>query len=432
MRRRMERLVLLALAVAVTGCVSGPYWGKVELVDDPDGTDVVVVFSCNDEFGFHSGTTADREYRRVRSGGTFVFPWMWRGFIPGSCSLHAVHPLYRSPPAVYTERRCGDLGLLRLESWRAVLEGEAEIPMVEAGAWPHASELRFHYTRGFRLASSRRRAARFVPEVREIFHEVGARLPTRFGTGWARHTRRNLRDFERAVGYEPPALESQLFSAVSERGAGRVAELVAAGADPDAWDEEGYTPLLHAAENGDAEVARALLDAGADASRYQEGRGVTPLVVALERRKLDVARLLIERGADAGAPTSKGSPLRVALARHAPRDLIEQILAHGGLADPLEIAGALCLAAAEGPDDLLARLLDLGAPFETLAPQGLTPLMCAARWGTPERVRALLARGADAEVRDRNGRTALDLARAESRTENAAVLEALTPRPYRR
>ena len=74
--------------------------------------------------------------------------------------------------------------------------------------------------------------------------------------------------------------------------------LLAAGADPNARDPEprSETPLHWAASNDDADVARALIDGGADLD-LPDGSIGTPLDNAVGYGCWNVARLLAERGA---------------------------------------------------------------------------------------------------------------------------------------
>ena len=98
-----------------------------------------------------------------------------------------------------------------------------------------------------------------------------------------------------------------LFGAAEEGDASAVARLLAAGLSADArLAPGGETPLMRAAARGHEEVARALLDAGADASA-QRGDGFTPLILAVFFGHERVVRLLVEHGADAHARTSLGT-----------------------------------------------------------------------------------------------------------------------------
>ena len=75
--------------------------------------------------------------------------------------------------------------------------------------------------------------------------------------------------------------------------------LIAAGADPNARDPDkpsSETPLHWAASSDDADVARALIDGGADVETPNGSIG-TPLDNAIGYACWDVARLLVQRGA---------------------------------------------------------------------------------------------------------------------------------------
>jgi hypothetical protein len=82
-----------------------------------------------------------------------------------------------------------------------------------------------------------------------------------------------------------------------------VALLAEAGADPDDRGDEprSETPLHWAASSDDAEVAAALIDAGAEINGPQGSIG-TPIENAVGYGCLHVARLLVARGARIDAP----------------------------------------------------------------------------------------------------------------------------------
>jgi hypothetical protein len=74
--------------------------------------------------------------------------------------------------------------------------------------------------------------------------------------------------------------------------------LLEAGANPNARDKEGATPLHIAVQHGNAiEVAIALIEKGADVNA-QESNGQTPLHRAANYGHKDACRILVERGAN--------------------------------------------------------------------------------------------------------------------------------------
>lgn len=84
--------------------------------------------------------------------------------------------------------------------------------------------------------------------------------------------------------------------------AGRVASLLAAGADVNAAPEGGETALLRAASKGHLQIVRMLLEAGADPNAERED-GFTALGVAVFFGYAEIVRALLAGGAD---PTARG------------------------------------------------------------------------------------------------------------------------------
>jgi ankyrin repeat protein len=113
-----------------------------------------------------------------------------------------------------------------------------------------------------------------------------------------------------------------LFSAdiFTVAGSGTVAQVqqaIKAGADVNARDEDGETPLMYAAGyNTNPDVLSVLIKAGADLNA-RDYEGETPLMFAAENNtNPDVLSVLIEAGVDVNARDKDGvTPLMLA-ARH--------------------------------------------------------------------------------------------------------------------
>jgi ankyrin repeat protein len=223
---------------------------------------------------------------------------------------------------------------------------------------------------------------------------------------------------------------------------------LAKAADAAALNQPGrdsMTALLWAAQSNDIEIARTLLSAGADANlanRYS----ITPLWLAATNRNPTLVKLLLEHGANASAALPHGETALMAAARSGDAESIKLLIAAGGdpnVQEDSQGETALMWAAAENQADAIRALVaggakpDLASRPLTLAPMdwlqigmvstvlpvgGWAPLLFAARENAPDAALALIEMGADKDIRDPDGLTALNLAIMNSHYDLAAKL----------
>lgn len=132
-----------------------------------------------------------------------------------------------------------------------------------------------------------------------------------------------------------PALT--LYAAAGTGDLARVEALLAGGADVNAADAEGLTPLHAAAFGGHADMIRLLAGRGARTDA-QDAYGFTPLHAASRDGHLGAVEALVEAGADVNVQDAEGfTPHAMAsLMHHAA--IVDYLAAHGALREEIEVA----------------------------------------------------------------------------------------------
>jgi len=166
---------------------------------------------------------------------------------------------------------------------------------------------------------------------------------------------------------------SALHWAVHRNDAEMAGLLIRAGATVGAGNRYGVQPLMLAAGNGSAAIARLLLDAGADAGASLNGE--TALMVASRSGNVDLVALLADRGANVNAVESwRGQTALMWAASEGHVDVVRLLVKHGANIHERSKVGftALLFAARQGQIDAAMALLDAGAnPDDTL--RGVAP-----------------------------------------------------------
>lgn len=184
------------------------------------------------------------------------------------------------------------------------------------------------------------------------------------------------------------------FTALERDDARTVTALLQRGFDPNSRNPEGQVAFFLALRQPAPAVAEALWAHPQLQVDAVNGVGETPLMMAALRGQVSWMRRLLERGA------------RV----------------HQEGWSPIHYA-------ATGPEpQAVELLLDRGAPVDARSPNGTTPLMMAARYGSERSVALLLQRGADRRLRNQRDLDAADFAREAGREALARQLAAPTGR----
>ena len=164
--------------------------------------------------------------------------------------------------------------------------------------------------------------------------------------------------------------------------------LLRAGANVQAANREGATPLFLASVNGNAAMIDKLLKAGADPNVPILAHGETALMMASRSGKLDAVKALLDHGAKVGAKENlRGTTAIMWAAEQGHAEVVQYLAEHG--ADVHEQSAIITPPRRRG--------LGFAPPNAPPGPTkgGLTALHFAARQGSMETVRTLVAAGAD-------------------------------------
>jgi ankyrin repeat protein len=184
-----------------------------------------------------------------------------------------------------------------------------------------------------------------------------------------------------------------------------------------------YDDFFVAIKQDDVDTVRALLKRGFDPNTRNPA-GEHGLALAIREPSLKVASVLAGTAQiDPEARNEHDESLLMLAALKGLFAVCEQLIAKG--ADVNKPGWTpLHYAATHGHISVMNLLLDNHAYIDAASPNGSTPLMMAALYGTPAAVKVLLEAGADPRLKNDQGLTAIDFANRGQRSESAALLAA--------
>lgn len=184
------------------------------------------------------------------------------------------------------------------------------------------------------------------------------------------------------------------FRAVKGDNAGAINTLIARGFDPNTRDANGQTGLLIALREPSPRVIDALLASPKTNVEARNAKDESPLMLAALKGQDELVAKLLKRDADVNKPG--WTPLHYA--------------ATGGQISVIKV------------------LLENHAFIDAQSPNGSTPLMMAAMYGSTDSIRLLLTEGADPTMKNEQGLTAANFAQRASRPEAVELIGAAAAR----
>ena len=183
------------------------------------------------------------------------------------------------------------------------------------------------------------------------------------------------------------------FAAILRDDPDTIRALLRRGFDPDTRDTKGQVGLTLALQNGSNKAFAALLTARRLNVEARNKQDESPLMMAAIKGNIDAVRALLARDADVNK--TGWAPLHYAASAGSPQHT-----------------------------QIIALLLENHAYIDAASPNGTTPLMMAAHYGSTDSVQLLLDEGADPTLKNQLGLTAYDFAMRVSRTESAERIAA--------
>lgn len=192
-----------------------------------------------------------------------------------------------------------------------------------------------------------------------------------------------------------------------------------------------YTPLhsaMSGAINRDSKIVNFLLERGANVNA-KDKIGRTPLCLALLRGRIDVANLLIEHGAEMNAQEcyKNGANLLYYASMGGCINFVKLLLEQGAEVNVMERNGLdepntpLFWAARMGYVEIAKLLIEHGAEVN-VQNKGRSPLRSASTWNRVEIVKLLLEHGAEVNIEDEDKWTPLHCAATRNHIEVVKLL----------
>ncbi|OIV90116.1 hypothetical protein TanjilG_01570 [Lupinus angustifolius] len=197
------------------------------------------------------------------------------------------------------------------------------------------------------------------------------------------------------------------------------------GKIPKSRNPSAFSPIMFAAQVGDAESLKMVIGSGEFDLDYQDDNGFSAVMVTALKGHVESFRLLVYAGADISL-CNKAGETTLTLSEFNPRsDLFEKVMLEFALHKRnCNVGGfyALHYAARDGNLNAVKLLTSKGYDVNAFDGGHYTPLMLAAREGHRSICELLISNGANCNAKNTRGETALSLARNKGMKNDAEAV----------
>ncbi|CAF0983294.1 unnamed protein product [Brachionus calyciflorus] len=192
------------------------------------------------------------------------------------------------------------------------------------------------------------------------------------------------------------------------------------------YDADGFTPMHWAVYEGSVEIVKYLFDNNAVYDSSSNTAGQTPMHWACAKGRVEMVSLLVENGANLNSKDSKGFTPLITAAQYGNSSLVTYLISRGADIDAEDVNGdnALHWAVYKAHPDVTRLLILFGINPKLIDKFGQTVLHLACLSGNLNIVQQLIEQDCiDSQIRDKNGRRAIELARTRSYSDLVDYLE---------
>ncbi|XP_069462112.1 kinase D-interacting substrate of 220 kDa isoform X2 [Ambystoma mexicanum] len=212
--------------------------------------------------------------------------------------------------------------------------------------------------------------------------------------------------------------QTPLMLAAEQGNLEMVQELLGKGANCNLDDIDNWTSLICASKEGHVDVIRELLEWNVNLEHRDMG-GWTALMWASYKGHTDIVQMLLDKGANPHITGLYSVYPIIWAAGRGHSDIVRLLLRHGAKVNCSDKFGttALIWAARKGHLESVKYLLQMGADVDQEGANSMTALIVAVKGGYTDTVKDILKRNPNVNLTDKDGNTALAIAAKEGHTE---------------